>query len=135
MANSDKNFIKLQINLIASDKRMSIKALSRELEMPYQTLMNYSNGSREPKWDFLKLLHGAGINLDWFVTGKGEMYRTARDKLVTTDLADSNIREARLCQFVHEFLSKTDDDNGAWLEVQLSRCIPEYEAWKKQNDD
>jgi len=134
MSNSDKNFIQSQIKLIANDKQMSIKALSRDLEVPYQTLMNYSNGSREPKWDFLRLLHESGINLDWFVTGKGEMYRVKRDTSTTTINVDNNSREARLYRFIHEFLVMADDDQSAWFEVQLSRCFPEYKQWKKQND-
>ena len=57
--------------------------------MPYQTLLNYSNGSRQPGWETLKVLHDFGINLDWFVTGEGQMYRANREEAVVEKAVSS----------------------------------------------
>lgn len=72
---SDEGFVASRLKKIILAKKISIKELADELNMPYQTLLNYSNGSREPKWDFLMALHKAGISLNWFMGDSDEMYR------------------------------------------------------------
>lgn len=153
-----ENFIACQLKRICEAREVSVKKLSEELKMPYQTLLNYSNGSREPKWDFLKTLHEFGINLDWFVTGEGGMYRTNRVSeireppsvygkgatVVTTGVNNGHIvtagsqsrresgmsRESLLCVFISEFATTHDADDLVWLEKQFERVVPEYRDWR-----
>jgi len=130
----DKDFIGKQIKAICKARKIGLNEFANELNLPYQTVMNYSNGRSYPKIDFLYIISGLGIDLHWFVTGKGEMYRAKRDASTTTINIDNGSREARLYRFIHEFLATADDDQSVWFEVQLSRCFAEYTQWKKQND-
>lgn len=154
----DKSFIANQLKRICSDRNMSVRELSQEFEMPYQTLLNYSNGSRQPKWDFLILLDNIGINLRWFVTGKGNMYRRdtslavhqrvvnhgRESAVVSSGINNGTIvnragqgepevgsdRAGTLCAWINDYMKNHSDDEGAWLDVEMGRKFPEYKEWK-----
>ena len=146
MIDLKKDLIPQQLNRICEVLGVRISGLAPMLNLPYQTLLNYSNGSREPKWDFLKALHEFGINLDWFLTGQGEMFRAdynrqanaqnAVKQAVTaataSTAADLSKREVRLCQFVRWWMDTHEPDDQVWFEKQIERAVPEYAEWKKE---
>ncbi len=146
MSDLKKDLIPRQLNRICEVLGVRISGLAPMLNLPYQTLLNYSNGSREPKWDFLKALHEFGINLDWFLTGQGEMFRAdynrqanaqnAVKQAVTaataSTAADLSKREVRLCQFVRWWMDTHEPDDQVWFEKQIERAVPEYAEWKKE---
>lgn len=146
MSDLKKDLIPQQLNRICEVLGVRISGLAPMLNLPYQTLLNYSNGSREPKWDFLKALHEFGINLDWFLTGQGEMFRAdynrqanaqnAVKQAVTaataSTAADLSKREVRLCQFVRWWMDTHEPDDQVWFEKQIERAVPEYAEWKKE---
>lgn len=145
----DKNFVSDQLKRICEARKCSVREFSAELKMPYQTLLNYSNGSREPKWDFLLTLHEWGLNIDWFFGSSDEMYRANRaDQFSYTGngvavhnnhgsigvgeiSSNSGGRDLRLCQFAKWWMDTHSADDQAWLEVQIKRAVPEYAEWLK----
>ena len=146
MIDLKKDLIPQQLNRICEVLGVRISGLAPMLKMPYQTLLNYSNGSREPKWDFLKVLHEFGINLDWFLTGQGEMFRADYNRQANAQnavkqavtaataptAADLSKREVRLCQFVRWWMDTHEPDDQVWFEKQIERAVPEYAEWKKE---
>lgn len=80
MISTEKNFVANQIIAICEANQESIKEFAERVGVPYSTMLNYSQGKSVPKYDFFLTLYKAGINLDWFVTGKGAMNRADRQE-------------------------------------------------------
>lgn len=146
----EKNFLADQLKRITDARGESVREFAGLLKWPYQTVLNYSNGSRQPGWEFLKALHDFGINLDWFVSQEGEMYRANRADHVRISYSGNGVavhqnngsigvadasagggRSHRICEFVQWWMENRSADDQAWLEQQLARAVPEYLDWKK----
>lgn len=148
----DKNLVAVQLKRITESRGESVREFAGLIKWPYQTVLNYSNGSRQPGWEFIKALHDFGINIDWVMDGNGEMYRANRsDQLVRMTYqgngvavhnnhgmigvgeasADTGGRGLRLCDFVKWWMENRTADDQAWLESQIKRAVPEYAEWLK----
>ena len=56
-------------------KGFNLKTFSEQADIPYRTLQNYILTNREPSAESLaKLYSQLGINLNWLMSGKGEMF-------------------------------------------------------------
>ena len=56
-------------------KGFNLKTFSEQTDIPYRTLQNYILTNREPSAESLTKLHSLlGINLNWLMSGKGEMF-------------------------------------------------------------
>lgn len=56
-------------------KGFNLKTFSEQTDIPYRTLQNYILTNREPSAESLAKLHSQlGINLNWLMSGKGEMF-------------------------------------------------------------
>ena len=56
-------------------KGFNLKTFSEQADIPYRTLQNYILSGREPNAEALMKLHTRlGINLNWLMSGKGEMF-------------------------------------------------------------
>jgi transcriptional regulator with XRE-family HTH domain len=76
----------------------------------------------------------ADANPDWIFFGEGEMRRTKTEhKIEETNAVykDVSARQKTLCNFINEAMSTWDPDQQIWLDVQISRCIPEYAEYKE----
>ncbi|MDR2741226.1 MAG: helix-turn-helix domain-containing protein [Treponema sp.] len=67
-----------QINLILEALSINQTALATKLGVSRGIVSEFASGAREPSKDFLLGLSTMGISLDWFLTGKGSMYRDKR---------------------------------------------------------
>ena len=132
----EKDFIKKQLKALCDDQDINVRQLSQKLGMPYQTLLNYASGSRQPKWDLLQTLHNSiGLNLAWFVTGQGPMYGHQLTNGTAEEGATYNVkseREMRLVAFIQDWIKEHEEAEQAWLEVQLARAVPEYGDYLKK---
>ncbi|OOF84575.1 hypothetical protein BKG93_07065 [Rodentibacter ratti] len=53
----------------------NLKTFSEKANIPYRTLQNYILSDREPNAEALMKLHThLGVNLNWLVSGKSEMF-------------------------------------------------------------
>jgi len=57
--------------------------LATKLGLSQGVISEFSSGTREPSKDFLLALSKIDISLDWFLTGKGEMFLSSREKVLT----------------------------------------------------
>lgn len=138
-----KSIVASQINAICAAKGVNVKGLSEELGWPYSTMLNYSQGKSEPKFEFFMQLYSFGINLDWFIAGEGEMYRANRPdqrpvayqfaadgKKVGDTAVYGDNRVLRMQQWVGQICQQRPDDVPV-IEERLRRAFPEFERWER----
>lgn len=59
---------------------MTVKAFAELMDMPLRSLHNYLSGEREPSIDLLiKINKILSININWLITGNGEMLQQPSD--------------------------------------------------------
>lgn len=76
----DNKFLeKPRIRLIREVLNVSQTTFAAELDIPRTTLINYEKGISLPSDLLLKLKEKWGINIDWLLTGEGEMFLPGRD--------------------------------------------------------
>lgn len=130
----------------------TIKDLSDEIGViRYETFNSYATGRAEPKAVFFRAMFDFGINVDWLLTGEGEMYRANRADHVRVSysgtgvavnslLDSSGVREtsrdsagrgSRICQWVQHYVETHSADECAWLEVAMAKEFPDFAEWKK----
>ncbi|MFA7074907.1 MAG: helix-turn-helix domain-containing protein [Endomicrobiaceae bacterium] len=67
----------VKVKLIRKKLKKSQKEFSDFLEVSQSAISNYEKNERTPSADFLnKLAEKCNINMNWFLTGKGEMFQT-----------------------------------------------------------
>ena len=72
--------------------RMSAQQLADKLGVSQGSISQYEAGKREPNYRFISQLNAIlNVNLNWFVSGQGEMF-IGQNKTGTSD-ADAHIRE------------------------------------------
>lgn len=68
-------------------KGFNLKTFSEQADIPYRTLQNYILTNREPSAESLAKLHSQlGINLNWLMSGKGEMFGEIKSENITDEL-------------------------------------------------
>ena len=64
-----------RLKQVMDAKGFNLKTFSEQADIPYRTLQNYILTNREPSAESLVKLHSRlGINLNWLMSGKGEMF-------------------------------------------------------------
>jgi len=72
-----ENLKKLRFEL-----KLSARELAEKLGVSTGSIQNYEVGKREPNYNFMLLLcELLNVNLNWFVTGKGEMFNNTNEAL------------------------------------------------------
>ncbi|THA18790.1 helix-turn-helix domain-containing protein, partial [Rodentibacter pneumotropicus] len=74
-----------RLKRIMEVKGFNLKTFAEQADIPYRTLQNYILSGREPNAEALMKLHTRlGINLNWLVSGDGQMFNS---KLEVSDLS------------------------------------------------
>jgi phage repressor protein C with HTH and peptisase S24 domain len=63
-----------QVSLILRALNLNQSALASKLDVSQGIISEFASGTREPSKEFLFGISKLGISLDWFLTGKGEMF-------------------------------------------------------------
>lgn len=78
-----------RLKRIMKTKGFNLKTFSEQADIPYRTLQNYILSGREPNAEALMKLHSRlGINLNWLVSGDGQMLD---DKLEISNLSQEEM--------------------------------------------
>lgn len=65
--------------------KLNQEELANKLEIPYQTISKYERGENKPSADVLtKLGEKCNLNIDWLLTGRGEMFINNESNNITT---------------------------------------------------
>ena len=60
---------------------LSVAKFADKLEMSANTLTGYEHEQRTPSWQlFTQLYRKGNVNLNWFVSGEGDMFNEAAEK-------------------------------------------------------
>ena len=117
--------IEKRLKQIIQDNNLNIKDFSHICDIPYRSLQNYLRGERTIGIDALiKINVQLGININWLLTGKGEMYK---EMPIQSDLNYT-------LNWLNEWWENADEKHRNWLEVQMKRCFPEYAEWIAQQE-
>lgn len=66
---------------------LSVVKFADKLEMSASTLTGYERGERTPSWNlFTQLYIKANVNMNWFISGDGEMFNPPQFEQVKDDL-------------------------------------------------
>lgn len=72
---------------IMEAKGFNLKTFAEQANIPYRTLQNYILSGREPNAEALMKLHSRlGINLNWLISGNGEMFDETKNENITDEL-------------------------------------------------
>lgn len=90
---------------IRSKLGLSVAKFADKLKMSANTLTNYEQNRREPSATlFVQLNKELNVNLNWLVTGKGEMF--------LSDSENSASQDEQLKEWVVQYVEKTMKDKG-----------------------
>ena len=77
--NRCRDMLKENLKKIRKELGLSVAKLGEKLEIPAMTLTNYERGERTPSAQlFIQLNKKLNINLNWFVSGIGEMFNSPK---------------------------------------------------------
>ncbi|WP_165773150.1 helix-turn-helix domain-containing protein [Conservatibacter flavescens] len=81
-----------------NSQNMTIKAFSELVDIPYRSLQNYLREERDPNVDALSKICGkANVNLNWLLTGKGDMFVSKIENAALTSYEVDLIENFRKC--------------------------------------
>jgi transcriptional regulator with XRE-family HTH domain len=67
--------LKENLKKLRQELGLSVAKLSEKIDIPAMTLTNYERGERTPSAQlFIQLNKKLNVNLNWFVSGEGEMF-------------------------------------------------------------
>ena len=66
-------------------KNWKIKDFAEQTGIAYRTLQGYVGGEREPNTEGMTAIARAGVNLNWLVSGEGEMFQSEPQKTVMSE--------------------------------------------------
>ena len=79
-------------------KGFNLKTFSEQTDIPYRTLQNYILTNREPSAESLAKLHSQlGINLNWLMSGNGEMFTNNTETIDLTQLEKELLASYQSC--------------------------------------
>lgn len=74
----DKILVAQRIKDMCDSEKMTVKQFSEVLGLNEKTVGTYARGIAFPTWGFLTATHNYGFNVEYLLTGTGEMYRANR---------------------------------------------------------
>ena len=87
-----------RLKQVMDAKGFNLKTFAEQADIPYRTLQNYILSGREPNAEALMKLHSRlGINLNWLVSGNGEMFTNNTEILDLTELEKELLASYQSC--------------------------------------
>ncbi|WP_143594335.1 helix-turn-helix domain-containing protein [Thiothrix eikelboomii] len=118
-------FFSERLSEICKTKKLTSKDLALAIGVKPSTFQRYTSANSVPSAEvFLGLHYHLGINLSWFVTGEGSMFRDGEHSPQAR--AQTSLL---LCQWIEHYASTRTKAELNWLEVEIARQYPEFNAW------
>lgn len=64
-----------RLYLICEEYGVTLPALAEKLSLPYSSLYKWTNGQAQPTHRLYVALYQLGVDVNWFVSGEGEIKR------------------------------------------------------------
>lgn len=74
-----------RLKQVCEVKNWKIKDFSEQTGIAYRTLQGYIGGEREPNAEGMTGIAKAGVNLNWLVSGKGEMFQYVDQEIAISE--------------------------------------------------
>ena len=117
-----------RLKKVIDAQETNLTEFSKVTNIPYRTLQNYVYGKSPLKVDALiKICIKTSVNLNWLLTGEGEMY----EKKTIETVEDVEVSEKTI-EWLNQWWENADKKHKIWLEVQMQRCFPEYADWLEE---
>ncbi|MDG6262499.1 MULTISPECIES: helix-turn-helix domain-containing protein [Pasteurellaceae] len=84
-----------RLRQICEAKNWKIKDFAEQTGIAYRTLQGYVGGEREPNAEGMTAIAKAGVNLNWLVSGEGEMFQSEQQKTVMSEQETKLISDYR----------------------------------------
>ena len=68
-----------RLKQVCEAKNWKIKDFAEQTGIAYRTLQGYVGGEREPNAEGMTAIAKAGVNLNWLVSGEGEMFQSDKN--------------------------------------------------------
>jgi transcriptional regulator with XRE-family HTH domain len=107
-----------------------LSALAKALGMKPGSFSKYTSGQTMPGGNILKRLYQLDINLNWFLTGIGPMFRRDKEETSKITIEDSTLSEEMAEGFKKEEQSKEEKEKQKEAEQYVEKL---YSGFKKEN--
>ncbi|MDP0276130.1 helix-turn-helix transcriptional regulator [Glaesserella parasuis] len=84
-----------RLRQICEAKNWKIKDFAEQTGIAYRTLQGYVGGEREPNAEGMTAIAKAGVNLNWLVSGEGEMFQSEQQRTVMSEQETKLISDYR----------------------------------------
>ena len=84
-----------RLRQVCEVKNWKIKDFAEQTGIAYRTLQGYVGGEREPNAEGMTGIAKAGVNLNWLVSGEGEMFQIAMQEIAMSDQEEKLLNNYR----------------------------------------
>lgn len=84
-----------RLRQVCEAKNWKIKDFAEQTGIAYRTLQGYVGGEREPNAEGMTGIAKAGVNLNWLVSGEGEMFQTITQENTISEQEEKLIADYR----------------------------------------
>ena len=84
-----------RLRQVCEAKNWKIKDFAEQTGIAYRTLQGYVGGEREPNAEGMTSIAKAGVNLNWLVSGEGEMFQVAMQEIVMSEQEEKLLNNYR----------------------------------------
>jgi len=130
--NSLNSSINERLKQVRIDKSLTQKVFAKSLGIAQGFLSEIEKGKKQPSDTLLLALsYRYKINIDWLLSGEGEMYNKeggmAPESLAKIDIKDMPLYNIK--EWLDEFWTSASEEEKAWLKIEFGRLFPEYKEW------
>lgn len=102
-------------------------ALGQHFGYGTSTVSGWRTRNKVPYEECMILAKRKGVSLDWLLLGVGPMHEDVVAAPTTEGSHDPRMQ--RMTSFLSHWTATHNEDQKAWLEMQLARAVPEYAEW------
>ena len=84
-----------RLRQVCEVKNWKIKDFAEQTGIAYRTLQGYVGGEREPNAEGMTGIAKAGVNLNWLVSGEGEMFQIATQEIAMSEQEEKLLNNYR----------------------------------------
>lgn len=84
-----------RLRQVCEAKNWKIKDFAEQTGIAYRTLQGYVGGEREPNAEGMAAIAKARVNLNWLVSGEGEMFQSEPQKTIMSEQETKLISDYR----------------------------------------
>ena len=84
-----------RLRQVCEAKNWKIKDFAEQTGIAYRTLQGYVGGEREPNAEGMIAIAKAGVNLNWLVSGEGEMFQIATQEIAMSEQEEKLLNNYR----------------------------------------